>query len=418
MKLGWLATSLVLAGGVVCAQTQAPPRPSAQKQTPPGTAPAGTATAKAAAPATTNTTPATASGLTAARTNGTVVEEIAARVNGDIVTSSDLGRAQIHDMQDARDECADGKCTPEDLEKRVEDAKADALRGLIDTKLLVQRAKDLDINAEAELVRQLDETRIENKLDSLEALQKAVEAEGLDWEEYKDSVRNQFLAQDVIYREVGSKVSGSIDQAQIQKYYNEHKDEFTLPETVRIREILISTTGKQESDWPALKTKAEQLRERVIKNGEDFGELAKHFSDGSTKSQGGELGAFERGKLDPKFEVEVFKLNKNEMTPVIQAGNGFMILQVEQRYEAGVQPLDKIETEVTNHIASSQMPAKLRVYLAQLRKDSFVEVRPPYVDTGATGTSDVSITEAKNPLDEPIGKLQRGPKKKKKFLVF
>jgi peptidyl-prolyl cis-trans isomerase SurA len=106
------------------------------------------------------------------------------------------------------------------------------------------------------------------------------------------------------------------------------------------------------------------------------------------------------------------------MTPVMQAGNGFIIIQVEQRYEAGVQPLDKIETEVSNRIASKQMPDKLRAYLAQLRKDSFVEVRPPYVDTGSTGVADSAITEAKNPLDEPIGKLQRGPKKKKKFLIF
>jgi peptidyl-prolyl cis-trans isomerase SurA len=413
MKFKLLTVSVLLAGGVVCAQTQTAPPPPAKQETPP----TGTAAAKPAA------IPAKGAG-TSATSNQTadrpanVVEEIAARVNGDIVTSSDLGRAQVHDMEEAKQDCTERKCTPEELQKAIEDAKANALRGLIDTKLLVQRAKDLDINAETELVRQLDETRIENKLDSMEALQKAVEAEGLDWEEYKDSVKNQFLAQDVIYREVGSKVTNSIDQPAIQKYYNEHKEQFSLPETVRIREILVSTTGKPEAEWPALKMKAEQLRERVIKNGEDFGDLAKHFSDGVTKAQGGELGAFERGKLDPKFEVEVFKLNKNEMTPVIQAGNGYMILQVEQRYEAGVQPLDKIEAEVTNHIAAQAMPDKLRVYLGQLRKDSFVEVRPGYVDTGSTGANDTSIAEAKNPLDEPIGKLQRGPKKRKKFLIF
>lgn len=411
MKLRHLGMGVILAAGVVSAQTQT--TPPAKKATPPAAAPAGTAAAKSAAPA--NTTEATAQ-INANRTGA--VEEIAARVNADIVTSVDLSRAQNHDMQDAKEECADKKCSPEEVEKAVEAAKADALRGLIDTKLLVQRAKDLDINVEAELVRQLDQTRVENKMDSMEALQKAVEGEGLDWEEYKDSVRNQFQAQDVIYREVGSRVANSVDQAQIQKYYDEHKDEFVSPEAVRIREILISTTGKTEADFPALKKKAEQLRDRVLTGGEDFGDLAKHFSDGSTKAQGGELGAFERGKLDPKIEAEVFKLNKNEMSPVMQTGNGFMILQVQQRYEAGVQPLDKIENEVSNRIASTQMPAKLRTYLAQLRKDSFVEVRPPYVDTGATGNSDAGISEAKNPLDEPIGKLQRGPKKHKKFLIF
>jgi peptidyl-prolyl cis-trans isomerase SurA len=416
MKLRLLAMGVIFAAGVVSAQTQT--APPAKKTTPPAAAPAGKTASK---PATTTApadpaTPQTTAQINAPRTN--VVEEIAARVNGDIVTSADLTRAQNHDVQDVKEECADKRCSQEELQKMTDEAKADALRGLIDTKLLVQRAKDLDMNVESELVRQLDETRVENKLDSMEALQKAVESEGLDWEDYKDSVRNQFLAQDVIYREVGSRVSNSIDQGQIKAYYEEHKDEFVSPEAVRIREILISTTGKTEAELPALKKKAEQLRDRVLTGGEDFGELAKHYSDGSTKLQGGDLGAFERGKLDPKIEAEVFKLNKNEMTPVMQTANGFMILQVQQRYEAGVQPLDKIENEVSNRIASKQMPAKLRTYLAQLRKDSFVEVRPPYVDTGATGNSDASISEAKNPLDEPIGKLQHGPKKHKKFLIF
>jgi peptidyl-prolyl cis-trans isomerase SurA len=293
MKLRSLAMGVIFAAGVVSAQTQT--APPTKKTTPPATAPAASkpATTAPAAPA----APQTTAQINAPRTN--VVEEIAARVNGDIVTSADLTRAQNHDEQDVKEECVDKKCTPEEFQKMVDEAKADALRGLIDTKLLVQRAKDLDINVEVELVRQLDETRVENKLDSMEALQKAVESEGLDWEDYKDSVRNQFLAQDVIYREVGSRVSNAIDQGQIKKYYEEHKDEFVSPEAVRIREILISTTGKPESDWPALKKKAEQLRERVQNSGEDFGELAKHFSDGSTKLQGGDLGAFERGKLDP-----------------------------------------------------------------------------------------------------------------------
>jgi peptidyl-prolyl cis-trans isomerase SurA len=412
MKMRWLATSLLLAGGVVSAQTNTAPR--AKKPAAPPQAPAGTTAAKPTSAADTRPVSSTAPRAP----NQNVVEEIAARVNGEIITSSDLLRSQSHDVQEIKDDCAQKKCTPEELQKALEDGKRDALRGLIDTALLVQRAKDLDLNVEAELVRQLDETRVENKLDTMEALQKAVESEGMDWEDYKTSVRNQFLAQDVIYREVGSKVSNGIDRNQIQKYYDEHKDEFTLPETVRIREILVSTTGKPESDWPALEKKANQLRERILNGGEDFGEMAKHFSDGGTAHQGGELGAFERGKLDPKIEAEVFKLNRNEMTPVMHTTNGYMILQVVQRYEAGVQPLDKIEQEVTNHIASAKMPERLRTYLTTLRKDSFVEVRPGYVDTGATGTNDTSISEAKNPLDEPIGKLQRGPKKHKKLWIF
>src|ERR1700684_1845082 len=143
MKLRFLVTGVILASGVVCAQTQAPPPPPAAKQqTPPATAPAGTGAAKPGTPA----KPASASETADRPAN--VVEEIAARVNGDIVTSSDLGRAQVHDMEEAKEECTDRKCTPEETQKAIENARTDALRGLIDTKLLVQRAKDMDINAE------------------------------------------------------------------------------------------------------------------------------------------------------------------------------------------------------------------------------------------------------------------------------
>ncbi len=93
----------------------------------------------------------------------------------------------------------------------------------------------------------------------------------------------------------------------MQKYYEDHKDEFVRPEQVILREIFVSTEGKPDSDMPALQQEGGGLLQRV-KNGEDFGELAKHFSDGSTAKQGGDLGQFERGQLAANIEQEVFKL--------------------------------------------------------------------------------------------------------------
>src|ERR1019366_7351691 len=102
----------------------------------------------------------------------------------------------------------------------------------------------------------------------------------------------------------------------IQKYYDEHKQDFVRPEQVVVREIFVSTDGKPESDTPALQKKADGLLDRV-KNGEDFGELAKRFSDGSTAKQGGDLGTFQRGQLASNLEPTVFKLNKNDVTDVL-----------------------------------------------------------------------------------------------------
>lgn len=345
---------------------------------------------------------------------GAVVEEIVARVNAEIITTVDLEKSKSSVTQDARDECSSKGCSPEQLQELITQRQKDSLRDLIDQSLLVQRAKDVGISVETDLVKRLDQLRLENKMATLEDLQKAVESEGIDYEEFKNNIRNSLYTDAVISREVGSRISEAIDQDEIKKYYEEHKEDFRRPEMVYIREILVSTQGKPESEIPALQKKAEQLRER-IKGGEDFGDLAKHFSDSGTASQGGELGGFAKGKLSKQIEDAVFTLNRNEMTPVLKTDKGFLIIQVGERYEAGIQPLDKVQNEVMSKLTSSRGPTKLREYLTTLRRDSFVEVRQGYVDTG--GGENSIIAEAKVPVDNPDAP-QKPPKKHKKFLLF
>ena len=111
-------------------------------------------------------------------------------------------------------------------------------------------------------------------------------------------MRDQLLTQELIRKEVGSKIIVSHEDA--VKYYNEHKSDFVRPETVVLREIFVSTEGKPAADIPALQKKAEGLRNRVLNNGDDFGEMAKHYSDSPTAQQSGELGSFQRSQLDPR----------------------------------------------------------------------------------------------------------------------
>jgi peptidyl-prolyl cis-trans isomerase SurA len=197
----------------------------------------------------------------------------------------------------------------------------------------------------------------------------------------------------------------------VAKYYNDHKSEFVRPETVVLREIFVSTEKKPEADIPALRKKAEGLRDRVLKNGDDFGELAKHFSDSTTAQQSGELGAFERSKLDPNIADKVFALSHGQMTDVIETKTGFEILQVVQRYEAGDQPLDKVEPEITNKLYESRMDPALRAYLQTLREDSYVQIKPGYTDSAAVSSQ---------PIEEVAATADKDEKKKssKRLLIF
>ena len=226
-------------------------------------------------------------------TEGKVVEEIVARVNNEVITRSEFERSKVSAEEDAKNDCQN-RCTPEQLKTRIDDLQKNALRDLIDQSLLVQRAKDMGISVEPDVIKQLDQIRIENKLPSMEALEEAVSKQGLNWEDFKNNIRSGLLTKKVIGSEVGSHIS--VPKEEIQKYYDEHKAEFVRPEQVALRSIEVNTAGKDATEVADLKKKADTARKR-IQDGEEFGEIAKRYSDGATAKQGGYLGIYKRGEL-------------------------------------------------------------------------------------------------------------------------
>ena len=135
-----------------------------------------------------------------ASTEGKVVEEIIARVNNEIITRSELDKARRAAEEEATQEC-NGRCTPEQLQAAIEDRRKNALRELIDQSLLVQRGKDMGISVETDVIKKLDAIRIQNKMASMEELEKAVSSQGMNWEDFKSNIRNGALTQAVIGRE-------------------------------------------------------------------------------------------------------------------------------------------------------------------------------------------------------------------------
>ncbi|MGH9743329.1 MAG: peptidylprolyl isomerase [Candidatus Acidiferrum sp.] len=310
-------------------KTQKPAQPTLEK---PDEAPAATAPAA---------TPAHHAAIKplSPNTEGKVVEEIVARVNNEIITRSELEHSKVTAVDDAKQEC-ENRCTPAQLQSLIEDGRKNALRDLIDQSLLVQRGKDMSISVEADTIKQLDDIRIQNKLTSMEALEQAVTSQGLNWEDFKSNISNGILTKKVISQEVGSHIS--IGKDDVQKYYDAHKTDYIRPEQVVLRSIEVNTAGKTPAEVAELKKKADTALKRV-QDGEDFGEIAKRYSDGSTAKQGGYLGSYKRGELSPQLETVVFKLKKNDLTGVMETKQGFLIMQVMEHYDEGQQPLDKVE---------------------------------------------------------------------------
>src|SRR5215472_3507473 len=336
-----------------------------------------------------------------------VVEDIIARVNNEIITRSEYDKALAQTEEDTRQDCK-SKCTPEQLESEIEARKKTALRDLIDQSLLAQRGKDLGISVETDVVKQLDQIRIQNNLKDMDELEKAVSGQGINWEDFKNNIRNHILTQKVVSQEVGSHIT--IGESDAQKFYDEHKSEFIRPEQVALREIIVNTEGKTDAELPDLKKKAETALKRV-KDGEDFGEIAKRFSDGSTKDQGGYIGTFKRGELAKQLEDVVFKMKRNELTDVIETRQGYLIFQVLEHYDEGQQSFEKVQDEIKERLYNEKLEPAVREYLKTLREESYVVIKPRYAELAGGGNSEIQEVSA-------TPETSKSKKGRKKFLLF
>src|SRR5277367_76323 len=385
-------------------QTQNPPKPALEK---PDEAPADVPDTPAPVKKPAAPIKKAAAAPAASPTEGAVVEEIVARVNNEVITRSEFEHSKASSEEDAKSDCQN-RCTPEQLNQVIEDHRKNALRDLIDQSLLVQRAKDMGISVEQEVIKQLDSIRIENKLPSMEALEEAVSKSGLNWEDFKNNIRNGLITKKVIGSEVGSHIT--VPKDEIQKYYDEHKTEFMRPEQVALRSIEVNTAGKDEAEVAELKKKADTALKR-IQDGEDFAEIAKRFSDGSTAKQGGYLGQYKRGELSKELEDVVFKMKHNELTPVMETKQGFLIMQVMEHYDEGEQSLAKVESEINEKLYAQKMEPALREYLKTLREESYVVIKPGYQDAAGGSNSEIQEVSA----TPEVTKTKKGHKK---YLLF
>ena len=310
---------------------------------------------------------------------GAVVEQIVARVNDRIITQTDYDRA----LQELN---AEGQQRGESMQQMA-DSRRHLLRDMIDQQLWLSKGKELGITGDTELIKRLDDIRKEYHLASLEDLQKAAEAQGVSYADFKQNIRNQIIIQNVMRQEVGSRIQ--ITRGEAERYYAQHKEDYQQPETVRLSEILISTgaPGANGEPDPAkvaeAKVKAEDIEARLSAGG-DFAELARRFSNGQTAASGGELGQFHHGDLAKVLEDKTFNLKSGQWTAPILTRQGWIILKVVQHIPAGPRPFNQVEDQVDQSLYMSLMAPAIRAYLTKMREEAYIDIKPGYEDSGAS----------------------------------
>lgn len=339
----------------------------------------------------------------------TVIEEIIAKVNGDIITRMELERQR----KTIADDLAARGAKPADIEKIMKEREKDLLKDKIDQMLLVQKGKEMSINVDQQVSKYIADLQRRFKVADQEVLARQIrEQTGQSFEDWKNELRNSMLTQRVVGQEVQSKIN--IPRPEVLKYYEDHKTEFVREERVFLREILVKAEPGKEA---AAEKKAKDLIARA-KKGEKFHELARDNSDAESADNFGDIGGFKRGELDPVIEEMAFKNGKNYITdPPLKRPNGFLILKVDEVHKAGQAAFEEVESEVMEKVFMPRMGPAMKEYLTKLRTDAFLEIRDGYVDTGAAPGKDTRWTDPAQLKPETISKEElAAQKRKKRFL--
>jgi parvulin-like peptidyl-prolyl isomerase len=344
--------------------------------------------------------------------DATLVEEIIAKVNGDIVTRGDLERQQKQIEADARQQGLAGAR----LQEAISGRSKNVLRDRIDQLLLVQKGKELNINVDAEVSKFVARLQAESKIADPEKFQAYVrEQTGMPFEDYRNEMKNNMLTERVVREEVARRVNIKPDE--LKKYYEEHKTEFVRDERVFLAEILISTEGKDAAATAAAEKKAKDVSARATK-GEKFAELAQNNSDAQTARNGGEIGGWEKGKLRPDIEAAVWNQPRGFVTQPMKVDNGFLILKVQDHQKAGQATFEEVQNEIMDKLFSPRMEPAVREYLTKLREDAFLEIKPGFVDSGAAPGKNTAWTDPAQLKPETITKEEVASKPHKKKLLW
>jgi parvulin-like peptidyl-prolyl isomerase len=289
-----------------------------------------------------------------------VVNRILIHVNSRIITQSQFD-ARIE--QNIRENGAPPAAQREEFKKTV-------MEELVNEALLEDRAKELDlITTDQEIEDQVKRLKEQNNVKSDEEFEKSLAASGLTIDRLREQLRRSQTLQRVVGREVQAKVDLSDDALRL--IYEREKDTWRIPEKAHLAEILVSNGD----DSAAAARRAKQASD-LLKGGAKFETVVKDFSDGATKSKGGDLGLVAKGELAADIDKAVFSLPVGAVSDPIQTKFGWHLVKVLDKVPVSYKPFADVKADLLKREQDTQFQKKLAEYLDKLKRDAVIKVNP------------------------------------------
>ena len=329
-----------------------------------------------------------------------ILEQVLVKVNGDIVTKSDFERMQVEFLR-TRPDLQNVTAESPELQKAVAESTPQLILSAVDELLLVQRGRELGYTMSDDQFKSvLENIKKDNNIEDDAKFQEALKQEGMTLADLRRQLEKNMLETRVQQNEVLAKISVTEDEAHV--YYDAHKQEFTTPSAIMLREILIavptSDRGINVAQDDAAKAKAEDIRHRVL-GGEPFARLAGEVSDAASKANGGLIGPVNSDELTPALQKALENIKVGEVSDIIRTQRGYQILALESRTETKVKTFEEARGDISDKIAEQKRKGETQKYLEKLRSQATItwrndELKKAYEQALAQRQKDLETEQA------------------------
>lgn len=290
-----------------------------------------------------------------------IVDGIAAIVNGDVITYS-----QVRSLSGPREKLLRSQFKGEELMTKVKEARQLALSDLIDRQLILQSFKKENF--------QIPDHFVEGKMHDIiredfggdrNTFIKTLEAQNFSLGQFKKMETERMIVQAM--RGKNAKPSMVVSPTKIEQYYKEHREEFTAKEQIKLRLIMIPSQGGA----PAQKAMAEEIVSKLA-NGAEFDRMAQIYSEDSARELGGDWGWIERKTLAAPLEKVAFRLGRDKVSNIIEFNDNYYILKVEDKRGGATKSLAEMRDDIEKKLLQAEAQALQERWLASLRSKAFI----------------------------------------------
>ena len=310
-----------------------------------------------------------------------ILERIIVKVNGEILTQTQLENKQIEALRDQNKQIDSRKAlSNEDVRKALIEITPALLVEEVNNLLMLQRARELNYKYSDELfssnIENIKKQNPDIKTDA--DLTKALKDAGLTMEQLRQNFEKAYLVYRVEQVEIARNITLTEEEA--RQYYKAHPKDFMTPATVTLREILVSVptqgAGTQATFNAAIadaaKAKIDAVRARAVA-GEDFLKLISEVSDSGTKANNGIIGPVVVDELNPLLAAAIEKMQPGDITEAMRSRAGYQIFKLESRSAAEPEPFEKVRQEIAQKIYESRRDVEIAKYLTKLRTQALIE---------------------------------------------